>query len=577
MFTVVINWMWIALSVFCVGYAVMHLFNRIVGYNRKDVDIVLMLGICFLTVYAQLFSLIYKVGAAASTILLCIDLALIIFLRKSLYQYVKKVLKTIWEEKWVFVLLLGLSCILVILTSRDIAHYDTYLYHAQSIRWIEEYGIVPGLGNLHNRMAYNSSVFCLQALFSLRFLLNQSLHSVNGFVTLIFLGYALCSMKFLRKEKFYTSDFLRLGLIIFFNDSQNYKVISSAGSDLVAMGIVLYILIKWVSLWEEGETQEAPYAYLCLLGAFGVSVKLSAAMIVLLTLLPAVNLIRKKKWKDICLYIFMGLIITLPYLIRNVIISGYLLYPYPELDLFDVDWKMPAYTLLFDRNEIKVWGWGLNNVRLFDTPFMEWFRVWYGNMGRVMKLMFILNIISTVVALFYGIYNVRKKDGRYLWIVFTICACFLLWFIGAPLSRYGSVYLTVMPLLVIGYAMSKLEINQDAGLTVVIFMMAFVSYHMHPIINQGLNCEWDHLKKSADYTKCECVEYKLGDEVIYVPADSDLTGYYAFPSTPYGERLNIIELRGEDISEGFKTKEDYRKAFVTPYGYIEDVNMFSDF
>ena len=53
----------------------------------------------------------------------------------------------------------------------SIEHYDTYLYHAQAIRWIEEYGVVPGLGNLHHRFAYNNSVFSLQALFSLSFLL----------------------------------------------------------------------------------------------------------------------------------------------------------------------------------------------------------------------------------------------------------------------------------------------------------------------------------------------------------------------------------------------------------------------
>lgn len=569
-----ISWIWIALSVVSLGYMVTYLLNKATGYQKEDIDTVLMLGICFLTIYAQIFSLIHKVGAAASGLLLCIVLASVLFLRKSFGQFIRQLTKSLWKEKWVFFLLLGLAGIIVILTSLDIEHYDSYLYHAQSIRWIEEYGAVPGLGNLHNRIAYNSSIFCLQALFSIKFLFGQSLHSINGFITLVFIGYALCSMKFLRKRKWYVSDFLRLGLIIFFNDSQNYPLISSPGSDLLALGLVLYILIKWVSLWEDGETHQAPYAYLCLLGVFDVSVKLSAAMIVLLALLPTVELVKKKKWKDICLYVFAGVVIILPFLIRNVIISGYLLYPYPELDLFDVDWKMPEYTLFFDRNEVKAWGRGLNDVRLFDTPFREWFSLWYGKLSRTMRQWFVLNIISMAVAILYGIYKAFKKDGRYLWLSITVGTCFILWFVSSPLPRYGSIYLIVMPLLVIGKVMSQWKKEKNTGLAVIIIMTALGSYHMYPITNSGLTCEWNHRRKSADYAQRECKEYTLGNEIIYVPANGDQAGYYAFPSTPYAERFNIIEMRGEDISKGFRIKEEYQEAYVTTYGQIEEINMF---
>ena len=69
--------------------------------------------------------------------------------------------------------------------STGIIHYDTGLYHAQSIRWIEEYGVVPGLGNLHTRLAYNSASFCLSALYSFAFLGGQSYHCVAGFLAFL--------------------------------------------------------------------------------------------------------------------------------------------------------------------------------------------------------------------------------------------------------------------------------------------------------------------------------------------------------------------------------------------------------
>ena len=46
-------------------------------------------------------------------------------------------------------------CLLVLFfayaASHGYLHVDTGLYHAQSIRWAEEYGAVPGLALLHNR------------------------------------------------------------------------------------------------------------------------------------------------------------------------------------------------------------------------------------------------------------------------------------------------------------------------------------------------------------------------------------------------------------------------------------------
>lgn len=59
-------------------------------------------------------------------------------------------------------------------TSRGYMHVDTGLYHAQAIRWIEEYGVVPGLGNLHSRFAYNSAAFPLCAIYGMRWMAGGS-------------------------------------------------------------------------------------------------------------------------------------------------------------------------------------------------------------------------------------------------------------------------------------------------------------------------------------------------------------------------------------------------------------------
>src|SRR6185503_10426523 len=43
---------------------------------------------------------------------------------------------------------------------------DTDSYHIQMVKWIQEYGTVPGIANLHERFGFNSSWFSSIALFS---------------------------------------------------------------------------------------------------------------------------------------------------------------------------------------------------------------------------------------------------------------------------------------------------------------------------------------------------------------------------------------------------------------------------
>ena len=58
-------------------------------------------------------------------------------------------------------------CLFLFLLSavvNKISVYDTGLYHAQYIKWIRNYPVVPGLGNLHGRFAFNSMFLVLSGL-----------------------------------------------------------------------------------------------------------------------------------------------------------------------------------------------------------------------------------------------------------------------------------------------------------------------------------------------------------------------------------------------------------------------------
>lgn len=166
------------------------------------------------------------------------------------------------------------------------------------------------------------------------------------------------------------SDFVRVGGIYYLTVLFGEMV--SPASDYFAMLLLLFILIDWLDLLESGEKEAAPYALLSLLLVFTVTVKLSAAVILLLVLKPAVQLLREKRWKEIGLYLGLGFGIALPWLIRGVLISGWLFYPFTFLDLFPVDWKIEKGYADCDSKEIQVFARLLYDVNLYGTPFSGW-------------------------------------------------------------------------------------------------------------------------------------------------------------------------------------------------------------
>ena len=147
-------------------------------------------------------------------------------------------------------------------------HYDSDLYHAQSIRWIEEYGIVKGLGNIHVRFAYNSSFFALSALYSMPYIFGQSMHSVNGMIALILSIEALRIVHAWKRKKLLLSDFARAAALFYL--TLIYSDIMAPASDYAIMCTVFYIIIKWLSQLEDEQEADnvTPYALLCVAGVY---------------------------------------------------------------------------------------------------------------------------------------------------------------------------------------------------------------------------------------------------------------------------------------------------------------------
>ena len=189
------------------GVGVFSLGTKLCG--KKDftapVSLLTVLGVMVSTVIASYISCAAGIGMPAHLFLVLLAVLSAVWQRRQLVMYWKKIKPVVlsWEGFFYFCFILFIA----FFASRGEFHTDTNIYHAQNIRIYEEYGLIKGMGNLQQHFAYNSSYLAFAAVFSMKWLLGQSLHTTTGFLEVLFCIYAFYGLKRWKSHKKHLADF----------------------------------------------------------------------------------------------------------------------------------------------------------------------------------------------------------------------------------------------------------------------------------------------------------------------------------------------------------------------------------
>lgn len=374
MVAVILSWIYMAIIGIVIGIGILDLFKT----QKIPVTYYFVAGMITISVYVQFMSIFMKIGVVAHVILL----AAVIFIGYSK----RTAIRLLWRDyksiilSWEFFFYCGFILLIAFFTSRGEFHTDTNIYHAGAIRMYEEYGLIKGMGNLQLHYAYNSSYLAFASIFSMNWLFGRSLHTTTGLLTVVMCLYAFHGLKDYKRHENHITDLMRVGIL--FYALVNVTRSMSPATDYAAMYLVLFIITAWCENLLEKDSDMTVYALLSVAAVFSGTVKFSTVCLVLIVIWPAYHLIRNKNWKDISRYIFCGILILVPFLIRNYLISGWLLYPFDKIDLFDPLWKIPVEYLRHDADQIKVWGKCLYDVDKVDMPISQWLPIWWEHQFR---------------------------------------------------------------------------------------------------------------------------------------------------------------------------------------------------
>ena len=584
MLSVLLDWLIIAITSYTVGYGFLRLMSICIGREvsaGKNANVLrLLIGFMLTNVYAEIWSIFLPVNMWAVYILVFITLVIAYMCKQDMAETVNisKAPKPAVIASVAVIILMAYG------SSRGYMHYDTTLYHASAIRWIEEYGVVPGLANLQSRYGYNSAEFAHNALYSFKWYTGRSLHCTTGFLAMVSAHLLYDKELFTGRRTIQSVDFVRIGLLYYLGVL--FAQMVSPASDYVANLLIFDILILMLGRVKDRTLPADHYVLISLLAIYGITVKVSLAPMVLICLIPFVYYIIKKDVRSILFCIVSGLVIAMPYFIRGYILSGWILYPSTLIKLGNPDWQVPIGEAQYDAKEISMWGRGITDATKWsEVTLTNWIPSWFAALDTVEKVLITAVITSAVVLVAIEIrLGLSKNRGglqRYnilleLPIAWIMLLGVVTWFVGAPLVRYGLGFVLSFPLLVVGilYELVFREvriagINKDrtgsdrsspgerkeivgrtffliiAGVMVLMKVKGLV-------VDIAESLDRDCLIWQQDYEDPEAFTYEVNGVTIYVAKNGGGMGYNKFPSSI--EVKDNIELRGSELKDGFRVK-----------------------
>ncbi|WP_033956556.1 LIC_10190 family membrane protein [Psychroserpens jangbogonensis] len=536
--------------IFAIGFSFLSLTKLDKSSNSKPSFLVIYFtGLLILSVVTSYLSIIIPANKYLTISYAFIAVIGIFKYRKQIKNYVLPIKNlSIFD----YLIIGSIIIFLMIISSRGIYNYDSGLYHVQSIKWIDAYPVVSGLGNLHSRLAYNSLFFTLSSVFTMNGVF-------NGYDIVLFPLNTICLTVFLIWEYFnlksyiQAREFKRVGFVIaivLLMLSFCLKWLSSASPDIIC-AIMIIITLQKISM-KKCDTYDKSFFIIALVSVC-ITFKLSSLFLFLVVLL----FIRKKSIVADTLKIgVFASVIFLPFLIRNYYLSGYLIFPFSGLDIFSPDWKVPITRVLKEEYLIEAWA------KIPKQPYSEvlslgltdWFPIWIRSKAILIKLLF----FASCSTLFIGIIQCIRKRFISFKICMVLFANFLFWFFRAPDPRFAYGFLFFSFAYFIYFVVDLMQKKIHKTILGVFFIALTFSLTISSIKSRTLNTLSSYknnlsvfmIPRNFIFSQPMQFEKVETNFEYFIPKTGDRCYNYKFPCTPYPK--DELILRGKHLKDGFR-------------------------
>ncbi len=547
-----LSWMW--------GVLFLQLIKKITK-NELQIpyfSIICITGLSVITVFAGILSLFIPLGEWWVQFLFIIP-CLALFFKKDPPAFFTALKKELQYLHFFSAILLSVCLLLIlVMSSWTIIHPDTLGYHAQTIQWIEKYKAVPGLVHLHVRFGYQGLWFVDSALFGFSFTGKEGITLLNSTMLFWFFIFLInrINYNFLKEGKrLYGLLWMALLVISIWSYTQVRLTATSASPDFIA---TLFILTTIYLLLEKDlkHLDASNWLLVTFLSLVAVTIKLSVAPILLVAVVPAFFGLLKRKIKLFFAILFIAIVTLSPFIARNIIATGYIIFPSTSIDVVNVDWKYDPALTVSEKNYITAYAKKtgvftdeVNAVNKMNPA--EWLPTWWQNRSAADKVIMILLVLSFLNMLL-SIKKILSSGFIPLLVLVTLLTGIIFWFVNAPDPRFGfgSIlgFIGVVSYLV--FREKEIVIGKNV-LTAILLIVAgsILAYTGHRFVNFFNK---DQLLTPLGIEKTEYKTFECDGEKINSPAANKDFGVTPVPCTDLD--CEKFSPRGNKVEDGFRAK-----------------------
>ncbi|MDZ4668198.1 MAG: hypothetical protein SGJ00_09955 [bacterium] len=490
-----------------------------------------VIGLASMSVFIGIYHFFFK-----------IDFALHLFFLSwvvAAHQSSKIWLLEAWFElkknKWVYLLLL-FGAVLSITVRPGVG--DIADYHLQAIKWAENYPNILGLGNFNRPLANNNWWFNMQSFLGFSWLGVPSIYVGNA---LFFIS--LFSWFYFSEPISVGHQWMRFFFAAFIILSLKTAFVGAVTPDIIVTLMIYLSIDLFIIGSNRKELQKPLYILMILLLSWVLTVKATAIVFFMLPFWWFMQWVRQKEYALIGKSILLALVFLLPWIVGNVLICGYILYPFNGIDLFVVDWKVPGYYFEFDKVVLNSWG-KVPNQDIFVTQKMgiqEWMPIWILNLDLLNKSLVFGFLLSLPIVWFFML---KKREA--IWPILFIQLSFLIIFLNGPHPRFLFGYMVSNLAFVFYFLAPKIKFAVPKimlpSLGILLTLLLLFKLFTNGNFSKSL------LVPKAYPNEKLAIENR-GSFQFYVSKQTNLC-WDKFPSTYYF--IDSVELRGTHVKDGFK-------------------------
>jgi hypothetical protein len=472
------------------------------------------------------------------------------------------------------ILIAGLIVVIWIASRAMLApeHYDSGLYHFNAIRWINSFPTIPGLGNLHGRLAFNQSFFTYVAALNFYPFFGYGRSIANSFLLILTIATFISWLRpiFKQPSLLVESHPFQYAAVLVAFPILGYLALSPTnlsspspdlGSTLLQLTLFLMFAQSIVE-WTKGEAPNPDrVVILNILAVTAITIKLSN--LVFSAVIMGFSLAytwKRSPLKQLAMMRIMlpNLPILLIWTIQGYIGSGVPLYPSTIGYISALDWAIPIDRIKDEANWVYSWARqpGVHWRKVLAN--WDWFAPWLQRISQEFKIVYPL-LLSTAFGILTAIvHRFARLKNAWSQLNWTILAPVLFgliyWFITAPDPRFANALFSCLSLSTTLLLLTAIQPLVQKYVFVAIICVGTIVANVHSF-DEIVKHQRDFQKISAaGWYPVKTVplvkKTTVSGLVVSIPAKDDRTWDSPLPAAPNFNPSLRLRVPGQ-LSSGF--------------------------